>query len=157
MLLRLILVLIFALGGVVPVGQPQVYDSIVSCFDSAISITVITNGNGQTFKNGSEEYIDIMNALNSIAEGRRDMPAFGVSLDNETKEAKKSGMWIELNYDTTIMYNEMPFDALLIEVVEEHSGFNLIRKNNGKYDGRCFYLNLEGNMQKLYNIISEIV
>ena len=34
--------------------------------------------------------------------------------------------------------------------------FNLIRKLNGKYDGRCFYLNLKDNMHTLEKSLKNI-
>ena len=72
------------------------------------------------------------------------MPAFGVSLNDETIQAKQTGVWIELFYETTCLNNEMPFDSLLIQVEPENTGFNVIRKYDDKYDGRCFYIDLKG-------------
>ena len=64
------------------------------------------------------------------------MPAVGVSIDNLTREEMKSGSWIELEFDQCYIFNEMPFDALLIKVEKDNYGFNLIRRHNGKYEGR---------------------
>ena len=76
-------------------------------------------------------------------------------LDNETREAIKTGLWIELIYSNTQEYNEMPFDTLLIQVEKDYTGFNIIRKHNDKYEGRCFYLALNGDMSKLYDILTK--
>ena len=98
--------------------------------------------------------IDKINIIISdMLEGSHEMPAFGVSLDNETRMAKQSGTWIELIYDKTYTHLDMPFDKLLIEVNPEFSGFNIIRHHNGEYSGRCYYINLDGNMQELYNYL----
>ena len=50
----------------------------------------------------------------------------------------------------------MDFEGLLIKVEKDWHGFNLIRKNNGKYDGRCFYLSLENSMDELYETLHKV-
>ena len=85
-----------------------------------------------------------------------EMPALGVSLDNETRNELKNGLWLEFNYKTTQTYNEMPFDSLLIKVEPDNSGFNVLRKHDNLYEGRCYYINLDCNMSALYNKILEI-
>jgi hypothetical protein len=69
------------------------------------------------------------------------------------KEAMKNNVWLELEFDKTIEYNQMPFDTILIEVNSEYAGFNLMRGNKGEYDGRCYYVDLDGNMSKLYDFV----
>ena len=87
----------------------------------------------------------------------RQMPAFGVALDSEVKEAIKTKVWLELEYDKTIVFDEMPFDKLLIEVGEDYTGFNLMRHHDGKYEGRCYYVDLvEHDMSELYNYLIEL-
>ena len=41
-------------------------------------------------------------------------------------------------------YEGMPFEKLLLKAEPEYRGFNLCRFFNGKYGGRCFYLDLNG-------------
>ena len=81
------------------------------------------------------------------------MPAFGVSIDELTREDMKNGLWIELCFDGVQSFEAMDFEGLLIKVEKDFHGFNLIRRNNGKYDGRCFYLSLQNSMDKLYEEI----
>ena len=72
----------------------------------------------------------------------RIMPAFGVSLHDETLSALKQDNWVRLNFDGTQTINELPFEALLFKL-EDCYGFNLIRENNGRYEGRCIYLSFD--------------
>ena len=84
------------------------------------------------------------------------MPAFGVSIDDLTREDMKSGVWIELCFDERNLFEAMDFEGLLIRVEEGAHGFNLIRRNNGKYEGRCFYLSLQNSMGELYDALMGI-
>ena len=85
------------------------------------------------------------------------MPAFGVALHNDTIEVMTKGIWVEFIFDNTKSHNEMLFDSLLINVVGEHSGFNIIRKYQGQYEGRCFYVDLiDNNLSTLEEYIKSI-
>ena len=129
-------------------------DSITNSFDLVVSMNIIIDDKETLLKRGNEKFEKILKTLKDVAEYSHDMPAFGVSLDNLTKEEIKTGIWIELEFKKTYLFNEMPFDALLIKVEQDSYGFNLIRRNNGKYEGRCFYLSLNESMNNLYEVIS---
>lgn len=131
-------------------------DSIRNYFADAKSITIIKNDDKFCYTKGDDKFEEILFSLLSVTKNSHDMPAFGVSIDSETKKAIQSGTWIELQFKTTKTFNEMPFDALLIQIEEDYQGINIIRKNNKKYDGRCFYLNLKSNMKHLSDIIKNI-
>lgn len=121
------------------------------------SFIIVTIDNKETCLNkGEDKYELVLKALENVVDKAKEMPAFGVSLDKETREQKQTGKWIELVFEGVQSHNDMPYESLLIEVQKDWQGFNIIRKNNGKYDGRCFYLELEGNMEPLYNAISEL-
>ena len=79
------------------------------------------------------------------------MPAFGVSLHNETLNEIKSNCWLQVNFNKEIVKNGLPFNALLFRL-EETQGFNLIRLYDGKYEGRCLFLDLDKEMD-LKNVI----
>ena len=128
----------------------QEVDSVRASFNLTNSITIINNNEKFVFNRESEKFQHLLEQLNLITENSHDMPAFGVSLDNLTREELKSGLWLELEFETVLEFNEMPFDALLIKVEKDNSGFNLIRRYKGKYEGRCFYLSLENTMNDLY-------
>lgn len=116
---------------------------IFEVFDKADAINVYTVENLKSYKSGTDEYNGIISRWNEMIENAYDMPAFGVSLHNETLEALKNGRWIEFEFNEKQTYNGMTFEKLLIQVESVFQGFNLIRYNSEKgYDGRCFYFNL---------------
>ena len=118
---------------------------------------VITIENEQySLEKGNDKAEVILKALKKITKNANEMPAFGVSIDDLTREDMRCGVWLELVFDVPCKYEGMDFDALLIKVEKNNYGFNLIRKNNGKYDGRCFYLSLDGSMDDLYDMITAI-
>ena len=131
-------------------------DNVVSHFERATKITVYDDGLCTTYNKGDEKFEMVLDGILEMTKNSRPMPAFAVSLDEETKEDLKSGFWVELEFATTDNALEMHFDALLIKVVKEHTGINIIRKVNGKYQGRCFYLDLENDMSKLLSIIQKL-
>ena len=113
---------------------------------------------GETISSPKDEavYNNLFETFKTMIKDARSMPAFGVSLDNETRDAMKNGTWIEFVFDSTQSHNDMLFDSLLINVVPEHTGFNIVRKYQGKYEGRCFYLDIQGNMQPMYDEIVKL-
>ena len=137
-------------------NESQTYETLQDKFSTATSITITQNNEKTTYLKGNDKYELLLESLLLTTKDAQDMPAFGVSLDNETKSAITKGTWLELEFTTPQNFNEMPFDALLIEVVKDFEGINIIRKNNGTYEGRCFYLNLKSNMKELSNTISNI-
>ena len=93
----------------------------------------------------------LLSELKILFSNSREMPAFGVSLHNETVKAMKVGLWIELCFDNKYLHNGMEFEKLLINVENSSTGINLIRYNSGKYEGRCFYIDLiDVDTSKLY-------
>lgn len=132
------------------------HENIVDYFDYASQITIINEDSSTQYFKGDDKFELILSSIKEATAYSHEMPAFGVSLDNETKEAKKVGLWVELEFEQSMSHNGMGFDALLFEVNSTHSGFNLIRRNNGKYEGRCFYLSLENNMQKISDAIASL-
>ena len=136
------------------VGQAKTYERITDSFNSVKTISVIKDDETEKFNEDSNEFKNIIKTLKEITEYSHDMPAFGVSIDNLTREEMKVGLWLELEFENTCYFNEMPFDALLIKVEKDAYGFNLIRRHDGEYEGRCFYLSLNESMNKLYNIFA---
>ena len=129
---------------------------IFEVFDKAECINVYTNGEVKSYRCGTTEFNGIMECWNEMLEGAYDMPAFGVSLHNETLEVMRIGRWIEFEFDQKKKYNGMTFERLLIQVESAFQGFNLIRFNaeNG-YAGRCFFFNLvDKDMSKLSDYLA---
>lgn len=131
------------------ISYPTIYEAIIGCE----KVEVIIDNKTTHIDNDSDEYTQIFSELDNMLKNSHEMPAFGVSLDNEVKEATKNGVWLKLIYSSTITYNDMTFDTLLIEVQKEWGGFNIHRGNNEVYEGRCYYISLENNMNKLYDCL----
>ena len=132
-------------------------NSLILKFNICSAICVSYNGEEYVFENGSDEYDKIMSTALDFMKNSHEMPALGVSLDNETKSAKKTGLWLELKFNKTLNYLDMPFDSLLINIEKGNSGCNIIRGNNGVYEGRCYYLNHSKTMDTLYDNILSII
>ncbi len=127
----------------------QIYDF----FEETDSITIFKDGKEKTFPNTSSEFDDLLTKFMDMIYDSYEMPAFGVSIHEHTMQALQSGFWIKFNFKEQMRHNDMPFDALLVNIMPNDKGFNLIREVDGKYEGRCFYLNLENDMQSLYDLV----
>ncbi len=154
MLLKIAMCFLFLFGGFMT--EKSDFNSLNDAFKSATSIVVYDDNTSTTLSKGDDKYEEILLSLESIIKGAHEMPAFSVSLDEETRKELKKGFWIELVFDTEKFYGGMNFDKLLISIKPENSGFNIIRHNNGKYDGRCFYLDLDGTMKPVFDKVIEI-
>ncbi len=114
-------------------------------------IDIFINGTKEEFsiaqKNKIQDlfYYAIMDA--------RSMPAFGVAIDMLVKKDIKKGVWMSIKYQTKQVINGMPFDELLINIHKGWSGFNIIRGNKGVYDGRCYYLDTNSNLDEVHKYI----
>ena len=129
----------------------------ISCkFGEAEQIVVYDDGKVSRFIKGDDKYEMVLKSLLDITENGRQMPAFAVSLDKETRADMQKGFWVELEYSATQEFLEMQFDSLLLRVEKTYSGVNLNRKLNGKYEGRCYYLDLESDMSPLFETLQKI-
>ena len=143
----LCVLLVFINGGIMR------FEKLIDCFDYAKEMSITINGKEVLLEKGNDKFELVLNALKEITKHSNEMPAFGVSIDSLTREDMKNGVWLELCFDGQYSYQAMGFESLLIKVDKDWHGFNLIRKKNLKYDGRCFYLSLENSMNKLYETL----
>jgi len=132
------------------------FENITDSFNYATKMNITIENMQYTLEKGNDKYEVVLESLRDITKYAHEMPAFGVSIDDLAREDMKTGMWLELVFDEECEYNEMPFEALLIKVDKDAYGFNLIRKQNGKYEGRCFYLSLDNSMINLYHTIENL-
>lgn len=125
--------------------------------DYAQSVNVIVDGVTTAYVVGEQRFSEICAAWNNMIFGAHEMPAYGVSLDRETKKAMTSGVWAEFVFDKQLSANGMPFEKLLVNAQPEWCGFNIIRYTTGYgYDGRCFYYDLAGkNMSLFYDCLTK--
>ena len=151
--LILIFVLLFSNIGTVKMNDSNILDIM----STANEIIVYNNNTSITYETNTPEYNRIAEELSKLSQSSREAPAFGVSLHNETVSAMESGLWLEVTFTNTISHNDMPFDSLLIQVVGEYTGFNIIRKYENKYEGRCFYVDLlDTNLSSLEIILLDL-
>lgn len=112
------------------------------------------------YYNGEKQEINanlIFPELKKMCEKSYFSPAFGVSINQYTLNELKKGLWLEMEYSESKEFAEMPYEKLLINFQPDFYGFNIIRYNsNGGYDGRCYYLNLNGNSTNFYNTLLKI-
>ncbi|MDE5721825.1 MAG: hypothetical protein K2I30_03690 [Clostridia bacterium] len=124
-------------------------------FEKAENINVYNDGEVITYSPHTDGYKSILKGWTAMIENAHLMPAFGVSLNNETVKAMKKGLWVEFDFNKLYESNGLPYEKLLIEVNSGYSGFNLIRyMQEYGYDGRCFYYDLVSkDMSSLYNLL----
>lgn len=112
------------------------------------------------YYNGEKQEINanhIFPELKKMCEKSYFSPAFGVSINQYTLNELKKGLWLEMEYSEPKEFAEMPYEKLLINFQPDFYGFNIIRYNsNGGYDGRCYYLNLNGSSTNFYNTLLKI-
>lgn len=119
----------------------------------ATGVNVYTDGTNQAYPVGSEKFNDICAEWNEMLDGAHIMPAFGVSLHDETVKQVKKGVWAEFEFDGEYSSDGMPYEKLLVAVNPDWCGFNIVRYTAERgYDGRCFYYDLVGKtMKDFYN------
>ena len=130
-------------------------EATIDLFSEASMIYIYNNG--QQIEITDEEMKDFENIFCESISSARQMPALGVAIDEYVKEDMKEGYWVKFIFEKTHIKSEMPFDELLIKIEKNSSGFNIIRGNQGVYDGRCYYLDLDGNLDKVYDYIEKLV
>lgn len=133
----------------------QVYmdrdDMMSEELENLASIEIYTNGQKDKLAETDKRFVEIKNRLTELFSKARVMPAFGVSFHKQTCEAMEQGIWLKLNFNKQQVKNGLPFDALLFKLDEVY-GFNLIREYEGKFEGRCIYLDFDEQID-LNNLI----
>lgn len=133
-------------------------EEICEEFNDAEKINVYNDGAVISYCAGSDEFVKTMSGWNELLNGARQMPAFGVSLNGDTVQAMKSGLWVEFEFSEKKECCEMPYEKLLVNVEESFMGFNIIRYTSERgYDGRCFYIDLVNkNMADFYALLCNL-
>lgn len=115
-------------------------NQLLGALENISKIEVIENGSFKVLEN--ENFESALVKLKELFSSAKLMPAFGVSLHSETTNALKEGKWIKLSFLHQQNVNGLFFDALVFEL-NETAGANLIREYQGKYEGRCLYLDFD--------------
>ena len=148
---KVLFLLFMGVTFLMPSSDYKKFDSVQSSFASSEQIEIINEGRSVIFDKGTDEYYSILFEFEKMIYGSHQMPAFGVSLDSLTREEMKKGLWVRFIFDGVNYNGDLPFESLLIQVVDDYSGFNVIREYEGKFDGRCFYIDLVNNtMDEFY-------
>lgn len=114
-------------------------DSLVENIQFIESFCVVNNGEIVEISKEDKMFEELKSKIEILFSCSRIMPAFGVSLHNETLNALEKESWVQINFGKELSVNGLPFNALLFKL-EETSGINLIRNQNGIFEGRCIYL-----------------
>ena len=127
-------------------------------FSQAEQIVISNEGEREVYPAGSAPFKEICARWSAMLSNSIVMPAYGVSLDNITREAVKKGVWAEFVFSKQLKINELPFERLLVEVKPDYMGFNVVRYNSdGGYAGRCFYIDLGGtDMADMYEYLKSL-
>lgn len=133
--------------------EKEVEDLLQCIAEKSEGIAVYREGEVKTCARGSAAYDQILDAWKQMTSGARPMPAFGVSIDALTRKEKDRGLWVEFLFSEEQVCDGMPFEKLLVQVAPEYRGFNLHRYSGGGYNGRCFYLDLDGDMSVFERIV----
>ncbi len=140
---------------ILPVMLFSEVTSLPSVFEEANMIKIYNDGQEIVM---TEEKLDEFSKLFMEAvKDARQMPAFGVAIHKLTVEEMKSGIWVKFVYNNEMQASGMPFDELVIALQPNMYGFNVIRGFRGKYNGRCFYLDLDGTLDNVYNYVVDVI
>jgi len=127
---------------------------LIKLLEHIESMNVYQDGKMEHFRINELKFSTFIGKFVDIFRRARVMPAFGVSLHDDTMNALQYGEWIEINFDQELAINGLPFDSLLFRV-EKTTGVNLIRKYQDKYDGRAIYIDFDEEIDftELFNFL----
>ena len=123
----------------------------------AKGVNVYIEGSVKAYPVGCEKFEEICVRWNEMLVGAHQMPAFGVSLHEDTLREMQKGVWAEFEFDGRFTSNEMSYEKLLVAVRPDWCAFNIIRyvEEQGYY-GRCFHYNLGANdMSAFYKVLTD--
>lgn len=128
-------------------------DNISQITEYIADFTIFKNGTKIKVGKADKFYNDLICNIEGLFSLSRVMPAFGVSLHDETLNELQNGEWIQINFNKEIEKNGLPFNALLFKL-EVTGGMNLIRLYNNKYEGRCIFIEFNEilDLQQIFNI-----
>lgn len=126
-------------------------NNLMDVLDYVESFEVLTDGKKEKIFQNDERFNVLISKLKDLFVNSRLMPAFGVSIHDETLIALEHDQWLQINLKQETKKNGLPFNSLLFKL-EEVQSFNLIRFHNQKYIGRCLCLDLDEEID-LNNLI----
>lgn len=130
------------------------YNNVQDAIMNADSVTICFSSKEYTIVKDSFQYEMGMNFIENILDGSHQVPAIGVAINDEIIAEKENKEWVEFSFNKRCECDGMVFDALLIFLEKDMGGMNVFRKIDGKYDGRCFYINLDRELDTELKIFS---
>ena len=132
-------------------------EELSAAIEKAEKIVVYAEGEARAYLAQDAAFAALMQAWEETVSAAVRMPAFGVSIDALTRKGRESGLWMEFCFGAELLCGAMPFESLLLEVKRDWHGFNIVRGQGGRYEGRCFYVDLrQTTMQPLYDALQKI-
>ncbi len=129
-------------------------ESIAEQILQATKIRIYSAGKVKEYIYYDKEYNQLLKNWEGMTRGARQMPAFGVCIENLLQKEIENGVWIEFIFDQQKECWGMIYERLLVQVQPQYCGFNLNRFDGKSYNGRCFYLDLDSkNMSEMYQAI----
>lgn len=120
----------------------NIENSLIDTFEYVQNFEYVKKGKIKKINEEDKEFVFLLNNISKLFSFSTVLPAFGVSLHDETLIELKNGEWLQINFKKTVNVNGLYFDSLLFKL-EKTGGVNLIRKFNGKYEGRCVFIAFE--------------
>lgn len=114
-------------------------NQLINTIKEISSVTIFKDGHKISIDNKSKMFSTFYDKIVYKLSMSRILPALAVSIHDDIVKEMKKDMWIQINFDTTQEIDGLPFESLLFKL-EKTAGLNLIRKYQGKYEGRCIYL-----------------
>lgn len=102
------------------------------------------------------ENTEISYYLKDIFKGAKYYPSYLVYRNEDVQNSIQNGFWLKVSYKETLSYNDMTFDELLFRVDKNIDKINIIRGNRGIFRGRGYFLELNQNIDSLYDYIDTI-
>ncbi len=133
---------------------------IISFFNAADALPYAENikllSDGKEIVLTQEQQDDLKDGVLEMFENSRTLPAFAVVTDEMFQEDVQSGTFVSLKFNRVMEVEGLPFDEIVFKVVPEYTAINLLRGNQGVFQGRCIHVQLDKNMQKLDETIQQI-
>lgn len=117
-------------------------NSLHNCLKFVENFEIFNAGKGKKIDETDTRFNRIFQNLENVFKNSFLLPAFGVSLHQETLNERENGVWLQINFKKEQTKNGLNFNSLLFKL-EKTQGFNLIRLYENRYEGRCLFLDLD--------------
>ena len=113
--------------------------------------------NGEVIEITDSEKADIQEEFLKYIENAYDSPALAVTFPELYDKMLGDGYFLNFKFDGYYEFNGLGFNELTIKVEKDGYGFNVFRGIDGKFQGRCFYINTENSSSALFEVLDNIM